>query len=328
LSAFRSERLSFASSDGTFGIPVSEVPSLLQLLLSSSEELDFLGFSYHLNSDSIELRTVALESALGLTFEARHIGLHPRIINIGGGFLITYADNRNEWDRFELSLKQSLVSSNNLFTWNRSGLGFYPESGRIKGAPRFMNHAPMLTGADQLCSLLKQSLPGFGGISAGQLLSESTLELWIEPGRALLDQVGITLARVMVSRRSEKGEPLLVLQMNRSNLNALELTLLTDPILIPNCERPQVTDSGYFLSGNLCVANELISPRKVYFRQEPRPGDLIAFINTAPYMMDFAESLTLHQPVARKIAIRRHKERFCWYLDDEYLPQVAQGDVP
>jgi diaminopimelate decarboxylase len=110
--------------------------------------------------------------------------------------------------------------------------------------------------------------------------------------------------------------------MNRSNINAFELSLLTDPVLIPSLAYELSSPMSYFLTGNLCVANELLTPRMIHFRRPVIPGDILAFCNTAPYIMDFAESRTLHQPVARKIAGYFEGKKLTWSLDDEYQPRA------
>jgi len=324
LSGFKSPRNAFAVSDGTFGVSVDSITDLWPKLHAHNHEVSLLGFSYHLNTDSIEYRVLALEQTLSILFAAKQRGFTPRVVNIGGGFRIRYAKNTYEWENFIVRLKGSITGQGKACTWNRSGLGFSTENGRIKGAPRFMDHAEPLPPADQLCALLRQELPSFSAVPAGRLLSESVLELWIEPGRALLDQVGLTVAEVLSVRRSEQGHPLIVLRMNRSNLNAFELTLLTDPILLPRKVSAEPCDHGYFLTGNLCVANELLTPRSIHFGQRVAPGDLIAFANTAPYIMDFAESPTLHQPVARKVAVWFREHETKWALDEEYRPYLKE----
>ena len=325
LSGFKSPRSSFAISDGTFGVPTETIAELWPKLRAHQEDLELLGFSYHLNTDSLEYRVLALEQTLSILFAAKQHGHSPRVVNIGGGFRIRYAKESADWEAFLVRLKGSLTGQGEACTWNRSGLGFSTESGRVKGSPRFMDHAEPLPPADQLCALLRQELPSFSGVSAGRLLSESVIELWIEPGRGLLDQAGMTVAEVLHVRRSERGHPLLVLRMNRSNLNSFELTLLTDPILIPKDREPVPCDHGYFLTGNLCVANELLTPRLIRFGRQVSPGDLIAFINTAPYIMDFAESPTLHHPVARKIAVWFQGSQAMWSLDEEYRPHLKEA---
>jgi diaminopimelate decarboxylase len=76
--------------------------------------------------------------------------------------------------------------------------------------------------------------------------------------------------------------------------------------------------------GNLCVANELVNPRKVVLPRKPVAGDLLAFINTAAYSMDFNESPTLYQKVAEKVALRWGSDGFIWYQDQNYLPKKLE----
>lgn len=320
LSGFKTPRGSFVISDGTFGVTPDQIGDLFEILDLHRDSIDLIGFSYHLYTDSLEYRLVALEQTLEILFAARQRGFSPRVVNIGGGFRIRYAQHPSEWESFILRLKGSVAGQSPICTWNRGGLGFRSEQGQIKGVPRFTDHIEPLPPADQLCNLLKQELSSFAGISAGQLLSESLLELWIEPGRGLLDQVGITIGEVSKVRTSEQGHPLLVMRMNRSHLNTFELTLLTDPLLLPRTPGRKASEIGYFITGSLCVSNELLTPRMIHFGREVQPGDLLVFANTAPYVMDFSESHTLHHPVARKVAGWFRDDAFAWSLDDEYRP--------
>jgi diaminopimelate decarboxylase len=322
LTGFAAGTQSFAVSDSTFGIPVREISPLLSYLNTNRRELAFLGFSFHLYTDSLDYKAAAVQETLQLLLEARRMGLNPVILNIGGGFRISYVPNSSKWQSFLVALKESVLHRSDLVTWNRRGLGYRSEAGKISGSPKIVDHAVALPPADQLCALLRAPLAEFGDLPIANIMDELGVSLHIEPGRALLDQAGATLGRVAFSKRSERGEPLTALEMNRTNLNSGELTLLTDPVLIsrsPSVERFQT-----FLMGNLCVANELITPRKVCLPGMPRTGDILAFINTAAYLMDFAESPTLYQKVAEKVAIRPADGRYRWYRDEEYVPAVLE----
>lgn len=319
LSGFTS---SHVEGDGTFGVTIRDLPLLFSTLEKHKIEIDLRGFAYHLNTTSIPHRVAAMEQCISAIFEGRRRGFSPNVINLGGGFRIRYAQDDQEWSQFLVQLKSSLLDAGQACTWNRNGLGFTLDGRVIKGAARFMEHTEPLPPSDQLCNLLRQPLPSYSGISAAQLISEALLEVWIEPGRAIFDQVGLTLGQVVNVRQTEFGEPLLVMEMNRSNLNSFELSLLTDPIHIPLSRRGKISPIGYFITGNLCVSNELLTPRKVFFNQQVTPGDILAFCNTAPYIMDFAESRTLHQPLARKVACYFENNRLQWSLDEEYQPQA------
>jgi diaminopimelate decarboxylase len=54
---------------------------------------------------------------------------------------------------------------------------------------------------------------------------------------------------------------------------------------------------------------------------------VVAFINTAPYMMDFTESETLMQPIAEKVAVWKEGNKFKWAMDRKYLPVNGYDEV-
>jgi diaminopimelate decarboxylase len=68
----------------------------------------------------------------------------------------------------------------------------------------------------------------------------------------------------------------------------------------------------------LCVAQDVLQPNTVYPGFIPEHGDVVAFINTAPYLMDFIESEMLLQPTARKVAVLNRGGIWKTVLDDEF----------
>ena len=56
----------------------------------------------------------------------------------------------------------------------------------------------------------------------------------------------------------------------------------------------------------------------------PEPGDLVVFANTAPYIMDFIESNTLHQNTGQKVTITQEDDRFRWFTDEKYKPVIQK----
>lgn len=323
LSGFHSARVKFTSQDGTFGVHVNEAPETIQFLAAHRDQFDFLGFSYHWSMATEEQRIVALENTLELTFAAMHAGLQPKGINIGGSFRIRYATSRDQWLDYVDRIKQSLLGSEERLTWNDGGLGYRNEGGLIKGAPNFMDHAVEKPGAADLDDLLNRPMPQFDNMSAAQVLSENLLDLYIEPGRSLLDQTGITVGRVNFTKKSVHGETLVALDMNRSNMHSTHQKLLTDPVILyrdPSRNRP--CPEGVFYMGNLCVSYDIIQYNKTYPELLPEEGDLVVFMNTAPYIMDFIESNTLMQKTADKVAVAHDGNKFCFEHDSKYAPIV------
>lgn len=324
LSGFHSPRVKFTSQDGTFGTHVDEAPQIFEFLQAHQDDLDFLGFAYYWSSASEEQRIVALENALELTFAAIEQGLNPRGLNIGGGFHIQYAAERAAWLRYIDQVKESLLEFGPELTWNNNGLGFRNEGGLIKGAANYVDHCMPYTGADDFHQMINLPLPAFDGLSAAEILSDSLLELYIEPGRALLDQLGVTVGRVNFVKKSVNGETLVALDMNRSNMHSTHQKLLTDPVILHRDKtRCRPCPEGVYYFGNLCVSYDIITYNKTFPALLPEPGDLVIFANTAPYIMDFIESNTLHQDLAAKVTITEEDDgRFKWFTDEKYKPVI------
>ena len=155
-----------------------------------------------------------------------------------------------------------------------------------------------------------------------QFFRETRIRLVLEPGRALLAGAGMTLARVEEMRRSAGGDLLVRLDMNRADITIQDLELFVDPVLIPADERCRAELSqGCYLIGNLCLESDFISRRKVFLPQQPEPGDVLAFVNSAGYIMDFNAHQAALQRIADKVAVYRDPEgALRWVRDELYWP--------
>jgi len=317
LKEFKSSQANILKKDTKFGLSIDESKEAMAIIKKKKESLNFMGFSFHLTTTSEKEKTIAIEQSFQLTLEAMKIGLSPQGINIGGGFGLNYLANKKEWHNYVSALKDSLLNPNKpVMSWNQSGLGFWAEKGKIRGVPKFIDFYRDYNQFEELSRVLNTQLPLFGKIA--QFLQENMLKLYMEPGCSLLDQAGITLARVNSINKSLKGETVVFLDMNRSHINSIELEFMSDPILLPTGEKRinEINSNGVFLSGNLCLLHDFICRRKVFFPKTPQIGDILAFINTAGYFMDFTESETIQHPKAPKIAINS----LGWSIDEKYEP--------
>ena len=320
ISGFSSPRMRFTPQDNTFGIHTKDISNVMDWLVQHKEEIDFQGFAFYLSGINEQQRFVAIENQLELTFAAIKRGLKPKGIDIGGGFAIQYADSAKEWDEYVESLKASIANEDESLTWNNSGLGFKNHNGVVAGGPMFINHCPKYTKGDELNHWLTQRNPNFGNTTFAELIRDSMLELYIEPGRGMLDQCGITLGKVSFVKQSTWGETLVGLDMNRSNIHSMNLKQLSDPVLVQRNKRIKQNTTGVYYIGNLCVSYDILQYNKTFSEIMPEAGDIVAFSNTAAYMMDFVESETLMQPVAKKIAVWKDGNKFRWSEDEKYLP--------
>ena len=78
-----------------------------------------------------------------------------------------------------------------------------------------------------------------------------------------------------------------------------------DPLLLrpPAHGEPTAAIDGY-LVGAYCVERELISWRRFRFPAGVAVGDLVAFPNTAGYLMHILESASHQIPLARNLVVR------------------------
>ncbi|MCL9971856.1 MAG: hypothetical protein NBV63_00375 [Candidatus Pacebacteria bacterium] len=305
-----------------FGVPPAEVAAAVARVRTSSYLL-LKGFSFHFSTDKVSERVAMLNEALQ-TFIVYKKEQHPNFaltdIDIGGGYLINHLASKTEWDEFISTLKASVLQGDQTeLTWNRSGLGFNVEGGKLRGSKSFSDYYQPKNQFETLREILLSPFDDTGSPLA-DVLRDLGVRICIEPGQSFFDQAGFTAAKIMHIKKTEHGQTLIVLDMNRTNINATDQEYMPDPlVLFSKTDGSRDAVGEGFLVGNLCLPADFISRRKFFFGQPVSVGDVLLFMNTAPYLMDFSESTTLKQRVARKIALVRRAEGVEWYEDENYI---------
>jgi len=319
LSAFASSGAHVLTRRSRFGTPAADMTAVLDLVEKRSAELDLIGVAYHLDTIGIEEKAAALEGCLVALDEAHRRGVRPHSIDIGGGFGVNYVAEAEQWERYTTELTNAVLGKRAPLTWNGHGYGLRNEAGKICGALSVYPAYRSVTGAAYLQRLLATRAPTLGR-TLGALLLDNMYELHIEPGRALLDQCGAVLATVLEVRDGGDGEILVRLDLNAGDVSLEEHGVLMDPVLLRPPDQLEDDPVGVYLLGNLCLEADLITRRKVFLPSRPRPGDLLAFANTAGYFMDFSADHALRQPIARTVAMYRDGDTWRWCLDEQYWP--------
>ena len=127
---------------------------------------------------------------------------------------------------------------------------------------------------------------------------------------------------------SSRGEPIVCLNMKRQDISFLDQEIFVDPIIIEKegttTPTPQTEANGeligVYFAGNLCLESDLVYRHMTYIAKLPNPGDLVVFVNSAGYFMDFSASTSIMQPVAKKVAVMERNGEFTWMLDENYVP--------
>lgn len=148
-------------------------------------------------------------------------------------------------------------------------------------------------------------------------LKRQQIELRIEPGRSLLDQCGITVAKLAFRKKDAEGRNLIGLEMNRTQMLSSSADFLLDPLFIPFKKTAEKSCEVYFV-GAYCLEQELILKRKIVLSQSPEMGDLVCFVNTAGYMMHFYESEAHLFKLAKNLIVEKIDD---WQVfeDNEYI---------
>jgi diaminopimelate decarboxylase len=319
LSGFTSSGVRVGSRRSRFGMPAATVAPLLDLIEKHAEQLELIGVGYHLDTIGVPEKAVALAGCLTALDECRDRGLRPWSVDIGGGFGVDYLADGEQWDNYTSALTEAVLGRRPAMTWNGYGYGLRAENGTLRGSlGLYPAHRPV-SGPAYLDQLLRTAAPEQGR-SLGSLLLEHMYDLHIEPGRALLDQCGLVLTRVLEVRDEGDGDTVVRLDLNARDVSLEEHGVLMDPVVVPRTGPADPRATGAYLFGNLCLEADLITRRKVFLASRPRPGDLLAFVNTAGYFMDFSATRAMRQPVARKVAMYRDGETWRWCLDEQYWP--------
>jgi diaminopimelate decarboxylase len=281
-----------------FGLPIDDYHALLSAVgTNSGLELELL--HAHLDRYDIEERACAARQLIEVADCAVMDDHKVSSIDLGGGVLIRYLEYSEQWSAFQNRLVSSVMGECPAFTYLADGLGLYKVADEIAGRADLYPAWNELSKERFIAAILDHRIKG---ATLHKEISGRGLKLYFEPGRALLDNTGVTLATVMFRKRDTAGNLLIGLAMNRTNLRPFRAEFCVDPILLASGVRPRI-DEGAFLVGNLCGEGDLIMRRKLQIGTLPEPGDMFCFINTAGYLAHHLEVGTHGSPLPVNVLI-------------------------
>ena len=275
-----------------FGFDIEDVIPFITSSLGKENQLNnlrFDGFHFHLDGYSIEQRGAALRQTIELAEELQNHGISTSFIDMGGGLLTNYLSDKAEWNTFWDELKKAVRGERPPITFGNNGLGYKMINSRLHGSPQVYPYFNKTAKADFLDKVL--SFSNDSSETVASLMRDRDIELRMEPGRSLLDQTGMTVARVAHRKKDARGDWLIGLEMNRSQLSSSSADFLLDPIFIPRQSRgTEKEPTPVYFTGAYCLEQDIILKRKIVLPRLPQIGDTIAFVNTAGYMMHFYET--------------------------------------
>ncbi|MTI21432.1 Y4yA family PLP-dependent enzyme [Fulvivirga sp. RKSG066] len=273
-----------------FGFDIEIVESFICNNLTSNKysALSYEGLHFHLNGYSISQRGVALNACVALADRLKEKGYTTHFIDIGGGFLVNYLESQQEWEAFDEQLRKAVKGERDEITHGNNGLGYELLEGELIGRLNTYPYYNEVNKSNFMAQVLDYKAEGEK--SNAQLLREKGIEIRMEPGRSLLDQIGMTVARVAFRKQDSKGDWLVGLEMNMTQMRSSSTDFLLDPDVIFK-EKPATNDEvEVYFTGAYCLEQDILLKRKLSLSKLPDIGDFVMFINTAGYMMHFYES--------------------------------------
>lgn len=281
-----------------FGIPVGEFNSVLEKI-DADGLLQVENLHAHLDRYDTEERASAGFYLLELIDVAATKGHKITSIDLGGGILIRYLDNSDEFKEFTDTLVQSVRGDKPSMTFRGDGLGYYRVGDAVQGNADLYPAWNALSKERFISQVLEHA--DKNGPLHRQLTSRG-IKLFFEPGRALLDNTGVTLSRITFRKRDTLGNLLVGVSMNRMNLRPFRAEFCSDPVFLDAQDRPALSEGAYIV-GNLCSESDLIFRRKLALGHMPQPNDTIMFANSAGYLAHHMEIGTHGNPLPQNILV-------------------------
>ncbi|MCP2275816.1 decarboxylase [Nocardia amikacinitolerans] len=330
-----------------FGVPLSHVDRALDLLSAHRGRISFLGFAFHIDSGENAERVRAVDACLTLVEQAYAHGLSPSVLDLGGGLRQVFTADADRFDGYVRVLRESLLGRGEPMSWGDNTFGYHVEGGAVHGTPVFHKYANTIPATRMLADLLTSPLERHGGRTVAQVAADNLLDLWLEPGKALVDHAGVTVARVAFVKELGDGTLLVNVDLSRDAVTPADQEVMVDPIVLPGAARDGVPPQwsgdgainpprsaadtalaretgpvGVFFAGRLCLERDLITNHKVWLATRPKSGDLVVFPNTAAYHMDLSAASASMQPPPPKLAVAQRGSGFEVCRDIDYEPHV------
>jgi len=289
-----------------FGLPASRWIHILSTL-EPGAAIKVAGIHFHLNGYAAQARSLGIHQALRVIDQLRIKGHEPSFVDMGGGIPMSYLESAGQWEDFWSRLAL-LPDGDESLTWKSDRLG---ATGHGPGTAVYPYHQDLIRGA-WLEEVLAY-VPEPESASIGAALRDAQIQLRCEPGRSLMDGCGLTLSEVAFTKSRSDGVPLVGLHMNRTQCRSTSADFLLDPVLVHATQpkRKRTFDSA-FLVGAYCIEEELLLRRRFEFPAGVAAGDLVAFLNTAGYLMHIVESASHQLPLAANVLWNGHE----WVIDD------------
>ncbi|QDS99460.1 type III PLP-dependent enzyme domain-containing protein [Adhaeretor mobilis] len=286
-----------------FGFDIDQFDELLSFLREHpSSWRSIAGLHFHLDGYCASQRVSAIQQLLPLVDVLRRAGESVSFLDIGGGLPVCYLANEADWVSFWLEHERALTGKRGEITFRNDPLGRFVHGEEVMGEPRVYPFYQQLTREDWFAAILDTEIDG---TCIARQVSSRGLKMQCQPGRSLLDDAGLTVARVEGVKPLGGDDIAVQLAMNGTQCRTSSVDFCIDPLLVERRDTdlpfsPPGEETGY-LFGAYCTESDLIIKRRLEFPKGIGVGDLIVLPNTAGYFMHFLESRSHQFSLAKNL---------------------------
>jgi diaminopimelate decarboxylase len=310
-----------------FGVPQRDIPAFISSLQNDGD-FNLCGFHTHIGSQiaDIEPYLAVLGKLVEMSLLLREHGKPCRILNIGGGFPVSYVDSE-EWERVIGRIREGYRRArtgdlSGIFMWHNDPAGFTSDSDGAIDLRRWHGekfHSPY--GKERM---LEAILNGSLSIKGRTMKTTDALALLgnplliIEPGRGIVEDAGVTLARVGDVKKIAYHHNLISLEMGvTDHCESLTETIIRRWEIINDYHRKDPEPFETFVGGNLCFSGDMLSKYKISLQRRPVRGDILVIHDTGAYNSSFMAANTNSYPRPDRVVVN----------DDGSLWQVKKRDT-
>ncbi|MFN3820996.1 MAG: diaminopimelate decarboxylase family protein [bacterium] len=328
-----------------FGIHWEIIPDLVKEVANDQRAI-WEGLSVHLGTQICDPKAyqILVHSIYQLLRELYTSGYPARTIDLGGGYPINFL-SQEEWKEFRHRLWRQISTQlppEEWVTWGGFPMGYEREIHPVQGQWKAPNNKtgethPLAPSS----SSSSDSLPAWSGKSYWspypkermvEIMLNFTMEdgllfkqglkaigepqLIIEPGRALIGSAGVTIARVLGTKRV-MGNWLVVADLGIVNHGTLLVTPDIHPIEIyPPHQDDQPVE--VFIAGRLCFTGDMVSKVKVRINRLPQRDEWLVIHHTGAYCADHFASHNCGFPLPPKVAIDEEGNFQLWRREENF----------
>ncbi|MFT4313183.1 MAG: alanine racemase [Candidatus Woesearchaeota archaeon] len=298
----------FIEKKSKFGVFKQELPQIYDFFLKH-KNLRFKGFHFHKDGYDAQSKAEIIEYFLTEIINARKQSLWPDTLNMGGGIKAPIFQDARQWLTYIHELEKSLLEYQPLPTWGEHSFGLYKNAhGKIMGRVEAESVATATNPIEYMTKIF--SYKTAHEISVQNLLIECGVQVWFEPGYALLYNAGCSIVPIIETRKYEDYK-LTVLNTNIFDMSTKMFPLLTDPYILGVQDSEKIQT---YLSGNLCREDDILSYRQFTVPKNISEKNLLVFCNTGAYTQSYeSANPQLH---AKPFYVSAQKKKTTWELQE------------